>query len=237
VAALLRKSWEVVKAPRVQIALYGDSQARMMYDFVNSPHPRFPIFRNKVWGVALLRLPESLGSYLQGKSRQTLRTMRRRSASAGYRYGLFESRRHAIDILAINRSLTVRQGRPMAISYTDSRSVASLCDTAPTMGGVFSPDGDLVAYADTITAGDVFFFNMLLGHGAHLRAGIMYMLVSEIMRDYMEIRDRRGAPGWAQYDTFWGARPGLAQFKKHLGFHPYRVKWLWRDTPSGQQLS
>ena len=36
------------------------------------------------------------------------------------------------------------------------------------------------------------------------------------------------------YDTFWGAKPGLAYFKRRTGFEAYTVNWVWvPDRPIG----
>jgi hypothetical protein len=54
----------------------------------------------------------------------------------------------------------------------------------------------------------------------------MYLLVSEVIREHIERRGPDGLPIWAMYDTFWGAAPGLAYFKRRFGFAPYTVTWI-----------
>lgn len=95
------------------------------------------------------------------------------------------------------------------------------------MYGVFDTEGTLKAYAHVPVCGEVFVFSRLLGHGADLDKGIMYLLISEVIREMINFKQAKGYPCWAMYDTFFGASPGLRYFKERLGFKPYRVKWLW----------
>jgi hypothetical protein len=53
--------------------------------------------------------------------------------------------------------------------------------------------------------------------------------VSEVIGVYIAEQAATGAPSWAMYDTLWGAQPGLAEFKRRLGFSPYRVEWRWSE--------
>ena len=39
----------------------------------------------------------------------------------------------------------------------------------------------------------------------------------------------QGRPRWLQYAIYWDGTDGLRQFKRELGFRPYRVKWRWRS--------
>jgi hypothetical protein len=55
-----------------------------------------------------------------------------------------------------------------------------------------------------------------MGHGEHLRFGIMYYLFWWLMKN---------CKGYTMYDTFLGNSEGLTYFKKKLGFREYNVNW------------
>ena len=90
--------------------------------------------------------------------------------------------------------------------------------------------GRVRAYAWAPIVGDVVVIETLMGHADDLKAGTMYLLITEIVRAATEAKLAGGAPAWVMYDTFWGAGPGLASFKARLGFEPYTVDWEWRAS-------
>ena len=49
----------------------------------------------------------------------------------------------------------------------------------------------------------------------------MHLLVVEIVCQLIA----QGQVDYLMYDTFFGAQPGMQQFKKILGFKPYRAKY------------
>ncbi len=57
----------------------------------------------------------------------------------------------------------------------------------------------------------------------------MYLLITETIHEIIRVKRTLGYPRWAMYDMYWGARPGLREFKRRLGFRPYRVTWHFRD--------
>jgi hypothetical protein len=85
--------------------------------------------------------------------------------------------------------------------------------------GVLNGDGKLVAYSMMGMYGDFAGFSTLIG--MRNNDGIMHLLVSEVAGRLID----EGAVNYLMYDTFFGARPGLRQFKTILGFQPYRVKY------------
>jgi len=202
---------------------------RDVYCAYTGRHPRFKVVARKEWGVAMLALPESMDAYLAGRARQHLRRKRRRARSLGFEFRPFDSLDWADDIMNIHTSAPVRQGIPMQPSYTDRANVDRFCERYRTLHGVFSSDGRLRAYTYAPVLGEVGSFHRLLGHADDLRHGIMYLLVSEVIGTYIASKVADGQPSWAMYDTFWGSQPGLAEFKRRLGFAPYRVDWQWSE--------
>jgi hypothetical protein len=219
----------VLTAPRVRVELFGDAFVRGIYEAYTAPHPRFRVVARKRWGVALLPLAASQRNYLQGRSRELVRRKRRRALSQGFTFRRFAATERVDDMLAINRSALFRQGRRMEESYLDPQAVRRFCEANPALFGVFDRQDSLRAYAQVPVLGDVGSFNRLLGHADALHHGVMYLLVSEAIGVLIAAKNARGYPSWAMYDTFWGAKPGLAHFKRRLGFRPYRVDWSWVD--------
>jgi hypothetical protein len=93
------------------------------------------------------------------------------------------------------------------------------------VAAVLDAQGVLRAYAHAPVVGELGSFNRLLGHASHLDDGIMYLLISAVIESWSVRRADGAGPRWAMYDTFWGARPGLAEHKRRLGFAPHRVTW------------
>ncbi len=220
---------EMLSLPCVQITMWGE-ESKEVYSYFTKLHPKYKIIRNKVWGVGLLPLPATFKDYLRGKDKQALRTNRKRCLTNGFYFASFNPTERLGEILDINLSMRDRQGKPMHPDYLNIDSLRRYCSNKPMMHGVFNAEGVLKAYAYAPIYGEVFVFSRLLGHGDYLDQGIMYLLVSEIIREMIGLKQTQGYPLWAMYDTFFGAKPGLRYFKERLGFKPYKVKWRWIPT-------
>lgn len=216
---------EIMSLSRVNVSLGGGESARLFYEVFESRHPRYKIIKRKTIGVALLQVPESIELFLKGKSKQVLRTNTNRAKKSGYKCLMFDSNPRIGEMLEINRSSAERQGHEMADEYLDQVAVERYCRAHPSLLGVFSGTGKLVAYLEPIESGEVVITNRLLGHHEHLREGIMYLLISGCV----ELCVQRNADGknihWIMYDMMLGAKPGLRYFKERAGFSPYRVHW------------
>jgi hypothetical protein len=229
----LRKIWNrslaVVRSPRVRIEMYGDAHALRIYRAYTARHRRFKVTQTKRWGVALIRLPATMDEYLAGSSKELLRRKRRSAQRSGFRYAVVAAADHIDEILAINLSSPVRQGRALPKYYLDREHVAETFRDRPTIHGILNAAGQLRAYAWVPQVGELAIFETLLGHADDLEAGVMYLLISEVVGATIAARDTTGSLSWAMYDTFWGAAPGLAYFKERLGFKSYTVDWVWID--------
>lgn len=218
---------EIRNLPHVNLYLWGNHSAFTCYQSFTRQHPRYKIIPNKKYGVALLPLPETFDQYISGKPRQALRTNRKHALQAGYTFSAFASAEHLTTIHKINLSSPTRQGRVMESDYLDLDAVARFADEHPCLYGVFRPNGDLCAYTHVPTFGEISIFSRLLGHAEDLEQGIMYLLISEVIREKITARQQEGVPCWMMYDTFFGASAGLRFFKERLGFQPYIVNWHW----------
>lgn len=192
-----------------------------VYRYFTKPHPRYKIIRNKTVGAALIDLGRfaDTPAYLddiQGKNRGAWHA--RRARARGYVCREIDRNAHVDEIHAINTSLDVRQGRPMDQHYRDR---VDRFEEQPHFSyhGVFNPEGRLVAYANVGHYGNFDAFSQLLG--LRNNDGIMHLLVVEVASRLIE----RKQVNYLMYDTFFGAQPGLQQFKRIVGFQPFRVKY------------
>jgi hypothetical protein len=85
--------------------------------------------------------------------------------------------------------------------------------------GVLNGDGRLVAYANIGRYGNFSAFSQLIG--VRNNDGIMHLLIVDIVARLIERQRVR----YVMYDTFFGAQSGLQNFKRIVGFEPYRVKY------------
>lgn len=226
-STLLNTIRELRKLPAVSISMCGCEQCKYYYGYFIKRHPRFKIIQNKKWGAALVTIPATFNDYLKGKKMQALRTNRTHAIKSGYTVGRFCATDRIQEILAINTSLHIRQGWLMSEDYLCKDELKKFFANIPPIFGVFNNEGILKAYAYVLICGDVCIIIRILGHGDNLGDGIMYYLVSEIIREVIELKQDR--PKWLVYDTMLGAQTGLRYFKEKCGFKAYKAKWLWKE--------
>jgi hypothetical protein len=191
------------------------------YRYYTRRHPRYKIIGNKTMGAALIDLgsfegPPGYLDHIQGKNRGAWHAKRARSR--GYVCTEIERNEHVDAIHAINTSLEERQGRPMDQKY---REKVTRFERQPHFSyyGVLNPEGQLVAYANIGHYGNFSAFSQLIG--IRNNDGIMHLMMVDIVTRLLEQKRVR----YVMYDTFFGAQPGLQQFKRILGYQPYRVKY------------
>jgi hypothetical protein len=211
----------LVTMPRVEVVASrgGAVEDELWRDF-NRPHPRFKVVARKAVGAELLPLDElaSAEEYLE-RLRYARRRVRRASR-LGYTVALFDPSERRADLLAIHASLPERQGRPIDAEYLDP---AANSPTGPDYAyvGVLR-DGTIVAYSRVRYAGDIAGMDRVMGHGDHLAAGVMFLLVAGIVEHVKEVRPQMR---YIYYDMFFGAGEGLREFKTRAGFTPHYVRW------------
>jgi hypothetical protein len=191
------------------------------YRYYTRPHPRYKIIRNKTMGAALIDLgrythPPAYLDDIAGKNRGGWHA--RRARSRGYVCTEIDRNAHIDAIHAINTSLEERQGRRMDGKYLEK---VTRFERQPHFSyfGVLNPEGQLVAYANIGRYGNFSAFSQLMG--IRNNDGIMHLMMVDIVTRLLEEKQVR----YVMYDTFFGAQPGLQQFKRILGFQPYRVKY------------
>lgn len=226
---LISEILELSRLPGVQLEMSGDERCRGLYEAFTRRHDRLRLIQNKRWGVALIRIPESYDDYFRGPTRAHLRKQVGRANRAGYTVARLDPVVRLDEVLAINRSVGARQGRPMHPAYFDEETVRSYLERTAEVFGVLDSEGVLRAYFCFRMCGPIACGERILGHADFLDKGIMYLLVAEVVRELTWRRHGSGRPSWVYYDTFLGASDGMRQFKRWVGCEPYRASWSWRD--------
>lgn len=215
---------EIMRLPQARLhfdaRIESDEVSETYRDFTR-PHPRYRIIGHKTVGAALIDLErfDGVSAYLAAiQARNHGGWHAKRARSRGYVCTTIERNDHIDEIHAINTSLDQRQGRPMDANYLHK---VSSYERLPHYDyyGVLNDDGRLVAYGNIACYGNFSAFSQLMG--LRNNDGIMHLLVVEIVTRLLEKRRVR----YVMYDTFFGAKPGLQQFKRILGFEPYHVKY------------
>jgi hypothetical protein len=215
--------------PRVKVVLSrGEADEEATLRRFRSRHPRYKVVRLKAVGVALLPLDDitDVEDYLS--TRRTARRGVRRASKLGYSARAFHADDRRAELLDVHSSLPERQGRPIDAEYLDPDA---RWETGPHIEylGVFRDDV-LVAYGKVEYAGDIAAIARVMGHGDHLRNGVMFLLTAEIVG---HVRSVRPQTHYLLYDMFFGAGAGLREFKTHLGFRPHYVRWTRELSQAG----
>jgi hypothetical protein len=208
------------------------SLADMLFDKFTAPHRTHPERGAYQDGCSILILPESFETYWMGPAGYATRRKVRKALKEGYTFAFIDRDRHLDDIFEINTSMGTRQGREMTESY---RARPEPFGPLPEYGcprhqirtyGVLR-EGHLVAYTWLYQVGEMCLFSTILGHGDHLNAGVMYLLIAESLKDAMAVSGTK----YAMYNMHVSGTEGLRFFKEQMGFGPYWVNWQRNDEP------
>jgi hypothetical protein len=221
---LLRLAADIVRLPRARLRFHtalNPELVRRTHRLFTQPHPRYRLVRNKSLGIALidLRAYASGEAYLYALRRRDYAGYHsRRARERGYTVVEIDRNDYIDDIHRINTSAGERQGRPMDPAYatrTERYDPADgLCHY-----GVLDRHGRLVAYGDVGIYGDFAATDRLLGYRNN--DGVMYLLLADVACRLID----DGRLNYLMYDTYLGALPGLRNFKRKLGFQPYRIRY------------
>lgn len=224
---LLRLAHLAIEAARLPVAhlhferrLDAEHVAATYANFTR-PHPRLKLVRNKSVGIALVDLHRfrTRDDYIATVKRKDYAAHHgKRARARGYTLHEIDRNDFIDDIHRINTSLSTRQGRPMDASYLNK---PTRYEPRPHFKyfGVLNGAGELMAYCNAVTFGNFAATDRLLGYRNN--DGIMYLLLMEIICRFID----EGRLHYFMYDTFLGAQEGLRNFKKRLGFQPYRVRY------------
>lgn len=184
-------------------------------------HPLFQQLREGYEECAVLELS---GWAAWRDDHRTARKRADRAYRRGYRFGMVERHLCADEIRAINLSATHRQGREMSAGYLQPPTTTPLPDYpcvrhGVNTYGVTDAHEILVAYCWIYRSGDLALVSQILGHAAHLKNEIMYLLIEGVVAAESELG------GVLVYNRYDSGTDGLRFFKDRCGFRPTRVEW------------
>jgi hypothetical protein len=191
------------------------------YRYYTRRHPKYRIIQHKSWGAALIDLQQcpSREAYLERiKGKNAGAYHAKRARTRGYHVLEIDRNDHVDAIHDINTSVEQRQGRPMDARYQEKQLHFEVLDNYRCYG-VFNVANELAAYATLGRFGNFSAFSQLIGYRNN--DGIMHLMVSDIVNQLID----EGQVRYVMYDTFFGALPGMQQFKTVLGFQPYRARY------------
>ena len=216
--------FQILRLPRARLEFslqVEPDHVRATHALFTRRHPRYKIIRHKTLGAALVDLRQfaTREHYLETiKARNFGAWHARRARTRGYVFAEIERNEHVDAIHDINTSVECRQGRPMDSAYLQKQERFERLRNYRYYG-VLDGDGRLVAYANLGMYGNFSAFSQLIGHRNN--DGIMHLLITETVCRLID----EGQASYVMYDTYFGAQPGLRQFKTINGFKPYRAMY------------
>ena len=224
VAALCTLSVDLARLPVAHLhfrSRLSPEHIRNVYSYFTKPHPKYKIFKNKSLGAALIDLSafETGEDFIESqRTWGRAGAERRRALGRGHLLCTINRNDLVEEIHQINVSSPVRQGVPMAAAYLEKQLHY---EDLPHFRyyGVFDPEKRLVAYCNLGLLGNFAVIDRLLG--LRTTSGAMYLLLAEIVCKLIDEKKL----DYLMYDTLFGARPGLRDFKRKFGFQPYRVRY------------
>lgn len=224
IVCLYKLGVELVSLPVARLHFQtqlSPASIRTIYEYFTKPHPKYKVFKNKAIGAALIHLRAfGTGEEFIESLRRTGRSgaERKKAMARGHRLREIDRNQLVEAIHQINVSCTLRQGRPMDQAYVEKQlHYEDLANFR--YYGLLDGKDNLVAYCNVGVFGNFALLDRILG--MRNRDGAMYMLVTEIVCRLIEERSL----DYLMYDTLFGAKPGLREFKRRLGFQPYRARY------------
>lgn len=215
---------QIIKLPVADLYFCPDinqGNVNNAYKYFTKRHPKYKVFQNKSWGVALIDLASFNGSdkYMESiKGHNNGAYFAKKARTRGYTIREIDRNQFVDEIHEINTSIEIRQGRPMDSAYLEKKT-CFVDERNFKYFGAINKEGKLMAYCNMGFYGNFAVANQLLGYRNN--DGVMHYMLIEIICKLID----QGALKYIMYDTFFGAQPGLKTFKTILGFKPYRAKY------------
>ena len=181
--------------------------------------------------LGLLAIPSTYDEYLSAVRKQTRKRIRK-AEDEGYIFKEFAWNDHLEDIFKINTSKEVRSGGVMLGWYREPVKPRYLSNEEQHYHkyyGIFK-DGNLLAYLYLIVCGDCCFFKHIMGHADHLKNGVMYYLISCVVRTYTGHSHVK----WLKYGILPdGAKAGTIDFRENVRLNGHAI---FLDLENDQEL-
>lgn len=154
------------------------------------------------------------------------RNMIQKSLRNGYSANVINYNDYIDDIYEVNISKPIRQNKPMKEGYVKKPIMVKRINFCNLhfikYYGIFI-NLKLVAYANISFMNNTAIINQLLGHGEHLKFGIMNNIINYIVKDCIENHKNIR---YINYLTLSGCSKGLRMFKKSVGFEEIDCRFI-----------
>ncbi len=174
--------------------------------------------------IALLSIPSTYEEFVSGKPKQALRTNINKATKNGYHCECFNGLEYFKDIMEINCSSKFRGGKEMEEKYTDEKMVEEYLRTSPVLFGTFTEDGKLIAYIQLLRINKMLITNKILGHADFLENGLMYFMISQLVKSVIQDKDDASHIMYAKY-LVGRTHAGYTYFKERCGFNGVNVRF------------
>lgn len=221
----LKQLIEVLNMPKIGIVLGGQVEDHETYHYFTGKHPKMPFIGRKTIGVGLIPLYHYSTSHNYNEAvngKNSAAYFSRKAQRSGYSFSEFNPNHFINEIHDIHFSSSKRQGMEMDHAYK-KKIIRYPIDNRNSYYAVFK-DANLVTYLWTLRTGELLLIKRIMGHSAYLKYGVMYMLVTSVIK--LKIDENDEELKYIMYDTMLGASDGLRMFKERCGFQSYRVKWI-----------
>ena len=199
---------------------------RESYDYTQTRIRKFPLIKRDQYGVALCELPTTFDEYFMAIEASGRRNVRKAERNR-FRFERIRFNDHLDGVKAIWQSADVRQGQVPdyvakgQVKPSQNPETKTNVHDYPYFGVL--KDGELVAYAGCLVAGDLCAIEQIYGHAEYQNQGVVPMVITGIVGYALEHYPKVKV---YTYDNFFGASETLRRFKKKFGFVPHKVKWV-----------
>lgn len=199
---------------------------REYFEYTQTRMRKFPLAKQDQYGVALCVLPATFDEYFMAIEASGRRNVRKAKKN-GYSFERIRFNDHLDGVKAIWQSADVRQGQVPdyvakgQVKPSQNPETKTNVHDYPYFGVL--KDGELVAYAGCLVAGDLCAIEQIYGHAEYQNQGVVPMVITGIVGYALEHYPKVKV---YTYDNFFGASETLRRFKKKFGFVPHKVKWV-----------
>jgi hypothetical protein len=208
---------------KIEVSLGTSEDGKRYLKYFNKRSIKRIFTKFKKYNCSILdtKLYENQERYISTiKGKNSADYFARRCEKLHYTFREFDPNLEINAIFYINTSVNDRQGRKMDDSYL-KKVTQWPSNEYNVWYGVFSKDGNLVAYLWAIKMNELCLINRILGHEEHLKKNVMYFLIVSFIKEIFNSMKNRVI----MYDTFGRKENGLVLFKKRIGFKPYTVNF------------
>lgn len=222
--ALKLKNWLDWRAAPYKAERHSEYLFLSDSDFNNSA-PRILV-------SAILKIPNDIEVYLrQFNNKQRYRITGQKALNMGYTSQIIKPQEYTKEIWEIIHSCKERQGRPIAKMFLERDKDHKFSEYKNYIDplyqdicvGVFSPEGQLIAYLLGKRVGEHIQYDEIMGHYAHLKNNVMFLLHYSFLRNCLlqeKVPTCLNYSQWYSGTNPYSIKGGLNFWKRKTRFQP-----------------